>query len=82
VHLCSLAKPPAAPAVTPPAAGGEGLTEFLQDKTGVTGAWTLGVGVTAYLISKELYVIGPEVGRDGGSFWSQEWEVAVEPPNN
>lgn len=33
---------------------------FLQEKTGVTGAWTLGVGVSAYLISKELYVMGSE----------------------
>lgn len=38
----------------------DGLTGFLQEKTGVTGAWTLGVGVGTYLISKELYVLGPE----------------------
>ena len=38
-----------------------GLTGFLYEKTGVTGAWTLGVGVGAYLISKELYVINSEV---------------------
>lgn len=40
--------------------GREGLTGYLQEKTGVTGAWTLGVGVSAYLISKELYVINSE----------------------
>lgn len=39
-----------------------GLTGFLYDKTGVTGAWTLGVGLSAYLISKELYVFNAEVG--------------------
>ena len=38
-----------------------GLTGFLSDKTGVTGAWTLGVGLSAYLISKELYVFNAEV---------------------
>lgn len=38
-----------------------GLTGFLYDKTGVTGAWTLGVGLSAYLISKELYVFNAEV---------------------
>ena len=38
-----------------------GLTGLLYEKTGVTGAWTLGVGVGAYLISKELYVINSEV---------------------
>ena len=38
-----------------------GLTAFLYDKTGVTGAWTLGIGVSAYLISKEYYVMNGEV---------------------
>lgn len=42
-----------------------GLTGFLQEKTGVTGAWTLGVGVTAYLFSKEIYVINSEVRGHG-----------------
>ena len=41
--------------------GRGGLTGFLYEKTGVTGAWTLGVGVGAYLLSKELYVINSEV---------------------
>lgn len=38
-----------------------GLTGFLQEKTGVTGAWMLGVGVSALLVSKELYIINSEV---------------------
>ena len=37
-----------------------GLTGFLEEKTGVTGAGTLGVGVAAYLISKEIYVVNNE----------------------
>ena len=40
--------------------GRTGLTGFLEDKTGVTGAGTLGVGVAAYLISKEIYIINNE----------------------
>ena len=44
-----------------PSTGRGGLTGFLYEKTGVTGAWTLGVGIGAYLISKELYVINSEV---------------------
>ena len=47
------------PATKPTGKGG--LTGFLQEKTGVTGAWTLGVGVGAYAISKELYIINSEV---------------------
>ena len=50
------------PAVTKSSSRG-GLTGFLEEKTGVTGAWTLGVGVSAYLISKELYVINSEASR-------------------
>ena len=37
-----------------------GLTGFLESKTGVTGAGTLGVGVAAYLFSKEIYIINNE----------------------
>ena len=50
-------------AKTPVATGSSrgGLTGYLQEKTGVTGAWTLGVGVSAYLISKELYIVNSEV---------------------
>lgn len=40
--------------------GRTGLTGFLEGKTGVTGAGTLGVGVVAYLISKEIYIINSE----------------------
>ena len=40
--------------------GRTGLTGFLEQKTGVTGALTLGVGVSAYLISKEIYIINSE----------------------
>lgn len=43
----------------------DGLTGLLQEKTGVTGAATLGVGVGAYLISKELYVVNSEVNLLG-----------------
>ena len=54
----------------PTTTGRTGLTGFLEDKTGVTGAWTLGVGVAAYLLSKEIYVVNNEVGvamqRRGG----------------
>lgn len=46
----------------PTTTGRTGLTGFLEDKTGVTGAWTLGVGVAAYLLSKEIYVVNNEVG--------------------
>lgn len=53
--------PPIAAKPVPQSSSRGGLTGYLQDKTGVTGAWTLGVGVTAYLISKELYVINSEV---------------------
>ena len=51
-------KPAEVPAKT---TGRGGLTGFLQEKTGVTGAWTLGVGVAVYALSKELYVINSEV---------------------
>lgn len=37
------------------------FSELLKDKTGVTGPAMLGVGVSAYLISKELYVVNSEV---------------------
>lgn len=40
--------------------GRTGLTGFLEDKTGVTGAGMLGVGVAAYMISKEIYVVNNE----------------------
>lgn len=40
--------------------GRTGLTGFLEDKTGVTGAGTLLVGLAAYMISKEIYVINGE----------------------
>lgn len=46
----------------PTTTGRTGLTGFLEDKTGVTGAWTLGVGVAAYLLSKEIYILNNEVG--------------------
>ena len=32
------------------------LKHFLYDKTGVTGAWVLGVGLASVAISKELYI--------------------------
>ncbi len=41
-----------------------GLTGFLYDKTGVTGAWTLGLGLTALALSKEYYIINAEVDED------------------
>ena len=37
------------------------LTKFLYEKTGVTGSWTLGLGLAAFLISKEYYVVNSEV---------------------
>ncbi|CAI8023516.1 ATP synthase F(0) complex subunit B1, mitochondrial [Geodia barretti] len=40
--------------------GRTGLAGFLESKTGVTGAGTLGVGMAAYLISKEIYIINNE----------------------
>ena len=47
---------------------GGGIGEMLKDKTGVTGLGTLGVGVAAYLISKELYIVNSEVCNcDDGS---------------
>ena len=36
------------------------MAGFLEEKTGVTGAGTLGVGVAAYLLSKEIYIINNE----------------------
>ena len=38
-----------------------GMSDFLSDKTGVTGAWTLGAGLTAVAISKEILIIHNEV---------------------
>ena len=35
----------------------------------MTGAWTLGVGLSAYCISKELYVINAEVSIYGGGLY-------------
>ena len=32
------------------------VSQFLYDKTGVTGAWVLGVGLASVAISKELYI--------------------------
>ena len=43
-----------------PSSGRTGLAGFLEEKTGVTGAGTLGVGVAAYLLSKEIYIINNE----------------------
>ena len=37
------------------------LTNFLYEKTGVTGSWTLGLGLAAYLVSKEYYIVNAEV---------------------
>ena len=37
------------------------MSDFLSDKTGVTGAWTLGAGLTAVAISKEILIIHNEV---------------------
>ena len=51
--LTLVAKTPAV-AATPPSR--TSLSQFLHDKTGVTGAWVLGVGLTSVAISKELYV--------------------------
>ena len=36
------------------------LTGFLEDKTGVTGAGTLLVGLAAYMVSKEIYTSSME----------------------
>ena len=36
------------------------MSDFLSDKTGVTGAWTLGAGLTAVAISKEILIIHNE----------------------
>ena len=33
---------------------------FLEDKTGVTGPWIAGLGLTAVLISKEIYILNAE----------------------
>lgn len=40
---------------------GAGLKEFLKEKTGVTGAGTLGFGLAALAISKEIIIIHAEV---------------------
>ena len=32
------------------------LSQFLHDKTGVTGPWVLGVGLASVAISKEIYI--------------------------
>lgn len=53
------------PAPKPVVQGREGLVGFLYEKTGVTGAWTLGVGLAATLVSKELYLVNSEVGGWG-----------------
>lgn len=37
------------------------LRNLLEDKTGVTGPWVLGLGLGAWLISKEIYIVGPEM---------------------
>ena len=55
-----LAKSPKPVATTATSSGG-GLTGFLREKTGVTGAWTLGLGLSAYFLSKEFYVVDGEV---------------------
>ena len=40
---------------------GTGLKEFLKEKTGVTGAGTLGFGLVALALSKEIIIIHAEV---------------------
>jgi hypothetical protein len=37
------------------------ISKFLYEKTGVTGGWTLGVGIATFLVSKEYYIINAEV---------------------
>ncbi len=41
----------------------EGVIAALKTKTGVTGTLVLGVGVSAALLSKEIYVVNAEVGH-------------------
>ncbi|XP_062511051.1 ATP synthase F(0) complex subunit B1, mitochondrial-like [Corticium candelabrum] len=36
------------------------LRAMIEEKTGVTGPWVLGLGLGAWLISKEIYIVGPE----------------------
>ena len=38
-----------------------GIRDGLVEKLGVTGPWTLGVGLGLYAVSKELYVVNSEV---------------------
>ena len=52
IHSSLVADSPAVS--TPPSR--TSLSQFLHDKTGVTGAWILGVGLASVAISKEIYV--------------------------
>ena len=52
IHLSLVANSPAV-ATSP---NRTSLSQFLHDKTGVTGAWVLGVGLASVAISKEIYV--------------------------
>lgn len=39
--------------------------QMMYNKTGVTGPYTLGLGLVMYLINKEIYVVGPETVHAG-----------------
>ena len=44
-----------------PAVPSASIKELLVEKIGVTGPWTLGVGVALYVFGQELYVMNSEV---------------------
>ncbi len=45
---------------TTPCTGNVGIRAGLVEKLGVTGPWTLGVGLGLYVIGKEFYVMNSE----------------------
>lgn len=60
IKLMCIGSTPPVPATTTTKERGP-VSKFLFEKTGVTGAWTLGLGFAAFLVSKEYYIINAEV---------------------